>query len=220
MKFKVINNLYTDENTYIVYDENGIGFVIDPGNSDKEITEECEKLGINIDKILITHSHYDHVEFLEPLREKTKAQLVCGAKCAENLKNKDVNLTEAVLGRKINFKDPEIVVEDGQEIKIGDIEVKCIYTPGHTDGCFCYLAEDILFAGDTLFLRNCGRWDLPTGNMSTLLKSVKEKLYVLDDKVQVYSGHGGKTTIGYEKKYNLIISNRFGVGERKEKEDK
>lgn len=216
MKIRIINNIYTDENTYIVYDENGIGIVIDPGNSEDNIIEECDKLGINIDKILITHCHYDHVEFLEKLREKTKAQLVCGRNCDRNLKNKNVNLTEMGLGKEIIFKDAEITVSDGEIIEVGNLKIKCIFTPGHTDGCFCYLIDDTLFAGDTLFLRNCGRWDLPTGNMSVLFKSVKEKLYTLRDDIVVYSGHGGKTTIGYEKKYNMIISDRFGVGERKE----
>ena len=216
MKIKVINNIYTDENTYIVYDENGIAIVIDPGNNNISIEEECEKLGLVIDKIFITHCHYDHVEFLEQLRKNTKAQLVCGRICDRNLKNKNVNLTEMELGYEINFKDAEITVSDGQVVEVGNMKIKCIYTPGHTDGGFCYLIDNTLFAGDTLFLRNCGRWDLPTGNMSVLFKSVKEKLYTLEDEIIVYSGHGEKTTIGYEKKYNMIISDRFGVGERKE----
>lgn len=216
MKIKIINNIYTDENTYIVYDENGKAIVIDPGNNNIDIEEECEKLGLIIDKIFITHCHYDHVEFLEQLRKNTKAQLVCGRICDRNLKNKNVNLTEMGLGYEINFKDAEIIVSDGQVVEVGNMKVKCIYTPGHTDGSFCYLIENTLFAGDTLFLRNCGRWDLPTGNMSVLFKSVKEKLYKLPDEVVVYSGHGEKSTIGYEKKYNMIISDRFGVGERKE----
>lgn len=216
MKFKVVNNIYTDENTYIVYDENGVGFVIDPGNSDETIIKECEKIGVVIDKILITHCHYDHIEFLEDLRNKTKAQLVCGRRCAENLKNPSVNLLKEGIGKIIDFKEPEILIKDKEEIKIGNIKVKCLYTPGHTDGSFCFLVDNILFAGDTLFLRNCGRWDLPTGNMATLLNSVRKKLYTLDEKTEVYSGHGGKTTIGYEKKYNMIISDRFGLGERDE----
>ena len=216
MKIKIINNIYTDENTYIVYDENGKAIVIDPGNNNIDIEEECEKLGLINDKIFITHCHYDHVEFFEQLRKNTKAQLVCGRICDRNLKNKNVNLTEMGLGYEINFKDAEIIVSDGQVVEVGNMKVKCIYTPGHTDGSFCYLIENTLFAGDTLFLRNCGRWDLPTGNMSVLFKSVKEKLYKLPDEVVVYSGHGEKSTIGYEKKYNMIISDRFGVGERKE----
>ena len=108
MKIRIINNIYTDENTYIVYDENGIGIVIDPGNSEDSIIEECDKLGINIDKILITHCHYDHVEFLEKLREKTKAQLVCGRNCDRNLKNKNVNLKDIVVLYRANYLTREL----------------------------------------------------------------------------------------------------------------
>lgn len=205
MNIKIINNLYTDENTYIVYDENGIGFVIDPGNSDAEIAEKCEQLGVMVDKIILTHCHYDHMEYVEELRKRTKAQLVCGKECADNIKNPKINLTMAGLGRNIICEDAEIVVSDGENIKIGEMDIKCIHTPGHTNCSYCFLVENTLFAGDTLFLRNCGRWDLPTGDMNSLLKSVKEKLYTLPDETVVYSGHGEKTSIGYEKKFNFII---------------
>ena len=205
MNIKTINSYKTDENTYIVYDENGIGFVIDPGNSDEEIINVCNGLGIIIDKIILTHCHYDHIEYLEELRAKTKAQLICSKECSKNIKQPSVNLSYLGLGREIVAKDAEIILEDNQEIKIGNINVKCIYTPGHTNGCACFVAENNIFVGDTLFLRNCGRWDLPTGDENTLVQSIKNKLYKLNDDMVVFPGHGRETTIGYEKKYNFYV---------------
>ncbi len=204
MNIKIINSYKTDENTYIVYN-NGIGFVIDPGNSDEEIINFCKSSEIKIDKIILTHCHYDHIEFLEQLREKTKAELICSKNCSENIKNPRINLSIFGLTQEIEAKEAEIILKDGEKIKIGDMEVMCIYTPGHSNCSACFVVEDNVFSGDTLFLRNCGRWDLPTGNENTLIKSIKEKLYTLDENYNVYPGHGNKTTIGYEKKYNLYV---------------
>ncbi len=205
MNIKIINSFQTDENTYIVYDNNKTGFVIDPGNSDEEIIKTCEELGVVIDKIILTHCHYDHIEFLEQLREKSKAQLVCTKNCSENIGRLGINLSCFGLGKEIKAKEAQIILNDGDIIKIGDMEVKCIHTPGHTNCSACFMVENNLFSGDTLFLRSCGRWDLPTGDGEIIKNSIKEKLYTLDDDVVVYPGHGNKTTIGYEKKYNLVI---------------
>ena len=204
MEIKIINNIYNDENTYIVY-KNGSAFVIDPGNNDEEIINECKSLGVKIEAILLTHCHYDHMEFLEELREKTNAPLMCGDNCALNIANPKINLTSLGLGRIIKAKEPQKIINDGETVNIVGIDVKCIYTPGHTNCSVCYIAENNVFAGDTLFKRNCGRWDLPTGDGETLIKSIKEKLYTLDDEMTVYSGHGANTSIGYEKNYNLVV---------------
>lgn len=204
MDIKIINNIYTDENTYIVY-EGKNAVVIDPGNSDEEIIKECEKLGVSIGYILITHCHYDHIEFMEQLREKTGSPLVCSEKCAENIKNIKINLSVSGLGKELVANEAQIIVKDNEALNVGDMYIKCIYTPGHTNGGVCYLIGNSLFSGDTLFLRTCGRWDLPTGDEKTLVSSIKEKLYNLEEEITVYPGHGSKTSIGYEKKFNLVV---------------
>ena len=136
---------------------------------------------------------------MEDLREKTSALLVCSKNCADNIKNPMINLSQMGLGYKIIAKDAEIVLDDNEDFKIDGINVKCIYTPGHTNCSACFMVENEIFCGDTLFLRNCGRWDLPTGDEMTLVKSVKEKIYTLDENINLHPGHGEKTTIGYEK---------------------
>lgn len=204
MKIETLTNYMTDENTYIIHND-GKAVVVDPGNSADEIIKTAEKLGVKIEYVFITHCHYDHIEFLEELREKTGAKLVSGDKGAENVANPNVNLSLHGLGREIFAKRSEIILSDNEEKYFCGINFKCIYTPGHTNCGVCYLAENNIFVGDTLFLRSVGRTDLPTGDASTLVNSIKTRLYTLDDDIKVYSGHGKPTTIGYEKKYNFFV---------------
>lgn len=204
MEIEILNNYHTDENTYLLH-ENGVGVVIDPGYNAEEIVKSASALKVTITHVMITHCHYDHIEFLEELRALTGAKLISGDKGSINVTDPDINLTLAGLGRAVSAKKSDIVLGDGEEITIGTMKIKCIYTPGHTNCGVCYLVEDKIFVGDTLFLRNCGRWDLPTGDEETLIKSVREKLYTLDDNIKVCPGHGRETTIGYEKKFNFYI---------------
>ena len=206
MKFKRIENYKTSENSYIVYDEaSKNGFVIDPGCETEDILKAAAEDEIDIKYVFLTHCHYDHIEYMEDLREKTSALLVCSKNCADNIKNPMINLSQMGLGYKIIAKDAEIVLDDNEDFKLDGINVKCIYTPGHTNCSACFMVENEIFCGDTLFLRNCGRWDLPTGDEMTLVKSVKEKIYTLDENINLHPGHGEKTTIGYEKKFNFFI---------------
>ncbi len=207
MKIKTLNNFYSNENTYIVYDENTKnGVVIDPGYRDSGILKSASDDGINIKYILITHCHYDHIEYLEQLREKTGAKLVSSENCSNNIGNPDINHSVSGIGITICAKKSEIILSDGEELNIDGMNIKCIYTPGHTNGGVCYLFNnEKLFSGDTLFLRSIGRSDLPTGNGEKLADSIKNKLYTLDENITVFPGHGEQTTIGYEKKFNMFV---------------
>lgn len=206
MKFDSIFYTNTNENTYLLYDENTKnGAVIDPGCTVSEITEMAERNGVNIKYILLTHCHYDHIMSLIPLKEKTGAKIVTGDMGSKNIGNPDINLTYHGLGFAIEGINLDIILKDGEILEIDNIKIKCIYTPGHTNCGVCYLCEKELFCGDTLFLRSCGRWDLPTGDFKTLEKSIKEKLYVLPDETRLHSGHGADSTIGYEKQFNFCI---------------
>ena len=110
-----------------------------------------------------------------------------------------------MFGEILSLECVDKTVSDGDEFKIGDILVKCIKTPGHTSCSTCYLIEDNLFSGDTIFLRTTGRWDLPTGDFGVLGNSIKDKIYTLDENLTVYPGHGEKTSVGYEKKFNMFV---------------
>ena len=92
--------------------------------------------------------------------------------------------------------------DESHNLKLGEKEIKIIHTKGHSKGGVCYLIDDVLFSGDTLFQGSIGRCDLWGGSFEEIIKSIREKLFILDDKTVVYPGHGDKTTIGFEKKYN------------------
>ena len=206
MKFKRLENYQTDENTYIVYDENTLnGIVIDPGSDADKIIAAADSKDIKIKYIFITHCHYDHIEYMEELRKETGAPLACGKAAGINITDPDINLSPSGLGYPISAKKAEIILADGEELSLDGMIVKCIYTPGHTNCSVCYLIGNDMFCGDTLFLRNCGRWDLPTGDENTLISSVKNKIYTLDENIILHPGHGADTTIGYEKKFNFYI---------------
>lgn len=206
MKIKKLNNYYTDENTYIIYDENTKnGVVIDPGYKTDGILKSAEDDGITIKYVLITHCHYDHIEFLEEIREKTGAKLVSGDKGSINVTDPAINLSYSGLGYYIYAKKSDVVLNDGEELVLDSLKIKCIYTPGHTNCSVCYLIGEELFTGDTMFLRSVGRCDLPTGNSSELKNSVREKLYTLDEYINIHPGHGDDSAIWYEKKFNMFI---------------
>ena len=208
MKIKKLEEYRTGENTYIVYDENTkTGIVIDPGYKAEGIMKSAADDGIKIEYIFLTHCHYDHIASLPELRRNTGAKLVTGTKGAVNVGNPDINLSFYGLGFKIEESEPEIILNDGETIEIDGMKIKCIATPGHTNCSVCYLFnEDTLFSGDTLFIRNVGRWDLPTGNEDELVSSIKKKLYALPDDTRVFPGHGEDTSIGYEKKFNMYVT--------------
>ena len=99
----------------------------------------------------------------------------------------------------------DLYVNDGDVLSVGNLEIKVIHTPGHTEGGVCYLIDGKLFSGDTLFRECVGRTDLFGGNFKKLSDSIKNKLFKLDGKIEVYPGHGETTTIEHEKKYNEIV---------------
>lgn len=196
----------TSENTYLLFDEDTKnGIIIDPGCKTENIEKLIFENGVSVKYIMLTHCHYDHIESLIPLKKNTGAKIVSGDKCSENVGNPNRNLTDYGLGYPISGIKSDIILKDGEELLLDSIKIKCIYTPGHTECSVCYLCGDDLFSGDTLFLRSVGRWDLPTGDYSALEKSISEKLYTLSDNVAVHPGHGGDTSIGYEKKYNFCV---------------
>lgn len=207
MKIKTLNNYLNDENTYIVYDENTKnGLVIDPGYNCEGILKSASDDSINIKYILITHCHYDHISDLEELREKTGAKLVSSKNGSVNIGIPEINHSVLGLGYALSAKKSDIILEDNEELNLDGLNIKCIYTPGHTNCGVSYLINNKkLFAGDTLFLRSIGRSDLPTGDGEQLISSIKNKLYKLDDETDVFCGHGNVTSIGYEKKFNMFV---------------
>lgn len=204
MNVERIVNYESNENCYIVYDDYRNGIVIDPGNKCEVIFDKIKELGIIIKYILLTHCHYDHIEGVQGLRKLVAASVVSTFECSLGIQNTSTNLS-ILFSDPIKAEPADIIVRDKDIISAGDICIKVITTPGHTKGGVCYLIGDDLFSGDTLFLRSVGRCDFPGGDEEALKKSIKNKLYILDDDIIVHPGHGNDTKIYYEKKYNMFI---------------
>lgn len=190
-------------NCYFLYREGSSQVVfVDPADQGAQLYEALKSKGLQVAAILLTHGHFDHIWGAEKLRELSGARIY--ALDAEKVVCQDayVNIS-AQAGRKATIT-PDIWLTDGQELTLADISIRVIATPGHTIGSCCYYVEEagFLVAGDTLFEASVGRTDFPTGSMSKLVRSVKEKLFVLPEETKVYPGHGDATSIGSEKKYN------------------
>lgn len=195
-----------ENNMYLVIDEKTKKAVlIDASALIPEITEAVKAYGADVEYILLTHGHFDHIMGLTELKKALNAKAVI---CHDDLIISDnINEFTRLFGGLSESVPPvyEKFVKDGDIVTVGDMQIKVIHTPGHTEGGVCYLIEDKLFSGDTLFRESVGRTDLFGGSFEKLLDSVKNKLFKLDDNITVYPGHGPATTIGYEKKHNEIL---------------
>lgn len=189
-------------NCYLISTDKS-AIVIDPGFNSSYVEDFLLK---NADKermILLTHAHFDHIGGALQLKEKTGVKIAIGRIDEPSLSDENYNLS-TLFNAYIKPFNADILLDDGEITKIGDITLKTIHTPGHTKGSVGYLIENNLFSGDTLFNLSVGRTDFPGGNTKQLLNSVK-KLFALDDNTKVFSGHGATTTIGYEKINNPYI---------------
>lgn len=174
--------------TYILADnESREALIIDPvkENVERDLVT-LEELNLKLLYILETHIHADHITSAKELRKKTNAQIAVGSKTGHHA--------------------ADLLLEDGQIIEFGRFQLKAIHTPGHTDGCTSFYIDGMLFTGDTLFIRGCGRTDFQSGNPEQLYHSVTQKLYPYNDETLIYPGHDYKgrlcSSIGEEKKYN------------------
>lgn len=193
-------------NCYFVYEEGSSRVIVfDPADKGDYIFNGLKEKGFTVEAILLTHGHFDHIWGVEQLRELSGAKVYAYEGEKELCEDASLNVSKGA-GRACTIKADEYV-KDGKEITAAGISCRLIATPGHTGGSCCYYFEDdkILISGDTLFQESVGRTDLPTGSMSMLVRSVKEKLLPLPEEVKVYPGHGESTTIGYEKKYNPFL---------------
>ena len=202
MEVKVVPLGHIQTNCYILLSPK-TAIVIDPGFN-SSVTEQFLK--DNKDKetlILLTHAHFDHIGGALSLRNSTGTPIAIGEWESENLKDPSVNLSQRFHAVLESF-DADILAKDGQELQLGDLKFKVIFTPGHTTGGVSYLFDDKLFSGDTLFFESIGRTDFPGGDFGVLKNSIK-KLYALPDEIVVFPGHGESSTIGHEKKYNPFV---------------
>lgn len=175
--------------------------VIDPGDDVDRILVALSEEQLSVTKILNTHGHFDHVGGNQRLKEVTGAPICIHDEDAPMLAH--VSSSAAAFGMRVN-NSPEAdeTLQDGDIVKFGNLELKVIHTPGHSPGGVAFYRPDVVFVGDTLFAGSIGRTDFPGGSYDQLIASVKNKLFTLDNKTIVYTGHGPETTIGDEKRTN------------------
>ena len=194
-------------NCYIVRNEDTDEcFVTDPAACPPELVGHIRKEGLNVKAVLLTHGHFDHIMGLDDFLKEFPVPVYAFLEEKPLLESAELNSSLGMFGRPYTFSGAEYV-SDGQILHIAGFEIRVIHTPGHTAGGCCYYipAESVLISGDTLFRASVGRTDLPTGSMGDLVRSVREKLFVLPEETKVYPGHMEETTIGYEKKYNPFV---------------
>lgn len=176
--------------------------IVDPGEEAGKIADFIEKKELKPVAILLTHGHFDHIGAVDEIRNRYGIKVYAAAAEKETLENPDINLSSQ-FGGGYTVKADEFL-NDGQEIELLGEKVRCLLTPGHTKGGMCYYftGSGILFSGDTLFQQSVGRTDFPGGSMGEIVRSIREKLFVLPDYVRVYTGHGMMTNLKDEKMLN------------------
>ena len=200
-----------EENTYVLFNELKECIIIDPGcyfDAEKTALQNfIEKSGLTPKMLLNTHCHLDHVfgnRFVSETYGLTlqlheiEKQVLAFAPTSGLMYNMPFD----------NYAGDYILLKEGDTVLLGSDELRVIEAPGHSPGhiCFYCAKQNFIIAGDVLFQRSIGRTDLPGGNHETLLKNIREKLFVLPDETVVYSGHGDSTTIGEEKMYNPYLT--------------
>lgn len=193
-------------NCYILADEKTKeAIVIDAGEDAENILEIVKDKGLKVKYIIITHAHFDHVGANKALKEATGADILMH-------QNDEIVLKSAanhgsLFGiRSVASPPADRYVKHGDAISAGEVSLKVLHTPGHSQGGICLLTKGMVFTGDTLFAGSIGRTDLPGGDMVALLRGIKEHLMTLPDNTRVCPGHGPASTIGDERRDNPFLN--------------
>jgi glyoxylase-like metal-dependent hydrolase (beta-lactamase superfamily II) len=198
----VVGQLQT--NCYVI-EYQGHALVVDPGDEPERILRFIKDLNVKITRIVATHTHFDHVLGVDRVRKATKTQFL--------INRDDLPMLESMQSRVRQFMGLEVppppkvdgYLKDGDLLKLGEETIRVLHTPGHSPGSISLSGDGYVLTGDALFNQSIGRTDLPGGDLKTLLHSITDRLFKLDDDTIVYPGHGSETSIGDEKLANPFV---------------
>lgn len=193
-------------NSYLlINEETKEVLIVDPATCPDYLVQHIKSNGYLPKAILLTHGHFDHVMGLDGFVKEFDIPIYLHEEEKKILEDPSLNLS-AMFGSSYAYHNVQCL-KDGEILELAGLSLQVIHTPGHTCGSCCYYIkeEDVLISGDTLFCQSVGRSDFPTGSMSTLVHSIREKLFSLPDDTMVYPGHNEVTCIADEKMYNPFI---------------
>lgn len=195
-----------ETNCYLIeHTETHQALCVDPGGDAEKIIRYCKQYRIAIDRILLTHGHYDHIGAVNALVDTFGMKVWIHPDDVDMATNPELNLSSFIVA-PYHIDSYLNYFEEDELIMLGNQKIQVIHTPGHSPGSVCFLWNDYLISGDTLFRNSIGRSDFPGSDPELLIESIEQKLMPLDDRIQVYPGHGMATTIGHERGKNPFLA--------------
>ncbi|HLR21904.1 MAG TPA: MBL fold metallo-hydrolase [Tissierellaceae bacterium] len=192
-------------NCYVLFSKNTKdGIIVDPGGNPEDILREIEENNVKVNYILLTHGHADHIGGVEELKDNLDIPVLIHKNDEIMIKDPEINLSAMMAMGPISITADK-VLQEGDTIEFGEIKGEVIHTPGHTKGGICVKFDEYLITGDTLFSGSIGRTDLRGGSHEEIIRSIKEKLMILDDNLITLPGHGTPSTILNEKRSNPFV---------------
>lgn len=191
-------------NCYLVWDDKKNAVVIDPGDEAERILAEAAARDLTIHTILLTHLHYDHYLGVPGIVAATGARLIIPKEEGPAVTDDSRTFIDSIPAERQFRLQPDGLVDEGETVTVGDLTFTVWRTPGHSAGSSCYLCEDALFSGDTLFAGTIGRSDPPSGSDEDMHNSLM-RLAAYPENLRVFPGHGEATTLDIERRFNPFM---------------
>jgi hydroxyacylglutathione hydrolase len=209
LKIEVIANGPFVENAFVLWDEaTKDAVIVDPGDEPDRIAGAARVLALTVTEIVCTHAHIDHAGAVMEVKRRVGSPPFALHRDEEPLLRHLAPQARMFGLGSVETPTVDRWLQEGDVVTVGTYKGRVIHTPGHTPGgcCLFFETERVLLAGDTLFQGSIGRTDLPGGSFDQIIASIKDKLLPLGDDVVVYCGHGPKTNLGVERRYNPFVT--------------